>query len=186
MRKLVLLLLGVVALLVPAAANAHPLGNFTVNRYSGIELSGERVYVQYVLDLAEIPTVQEGDAVRAPGFASRMGEGLVLELDGRRVPLVPLEHEVIERPGAGGLKTLRSSMRGGWCSAIRTSAVVSAGRRSSCAPQTAPASAPRPRRPRARAMRCAPTPRTYFHPRSTWAPRAWCTSREAVRGRRHG
>ena len=36
----------------PGAAQAHPLGNFTINRYAGIELSGGRVYVHYVLDLA--------------------------------------------------------------------------------------------------------------------------------------
>ena len=130
MRKLVLLLLGGVALLVPAVANAHPLGNFTVNRYSGIELSGERVYVHYVIDFAEIPTVQEGDQVRAPGFAAKVGDGLVLELDGRRVALVPVEHKVVERPGAGGLKTLRFDgvykarpvpEARGLCSTIRTS-----------------------------------------------------------------
>jgi nickel/cobalt exporter len=107
MRRLVLLLFGVVALLVPAAADAHPLGNFTVNRYSGIELSGESVYVHYAVDFAEIPTVQEGDTVRGPGFAARIGEGLVLELDGRRAFLKPIEHRVVERPGVGGLKTLR-------------------------------------------------------------------------------
>jgi nickel/cobalt exporter len=106
-KKLLLVLLGVAALLVPATAGAHPLGNFTVNRYSGIELSGERVYVHYVLDLAEIPTIQEGDEVRAPSFAAKVGQGLVLELDGRRAALVPVEHKVVERPGAGGLKTLR-------------------------------------------------------------------------------
>ena len=66
-------------------ASAHPLGNFTVNRYAGIELSGGRVYVHYSLDLAEIPTFQEGDAVRAPGYARRVAERLVLTLDGRRV-----------------------------------------------------------------------------------------------------
>ena len=28
------------ALLAPGSATAHPLGNFTVNRYAGIELAG--------------------------------------------------------------------------------------------------------------------------------------------------
>jgi nickel/cobalt exporter len=106
MKRLVLLL-GLVALTLPGAAAAHPLGNFTVNRYSGIELAGNRVYVHYVLDLAEIPTFQEGDRVRAPGFAERMARGLDLQIDGRRAPLRALEHEFHFRPGAGGLKTLR-------------------------------------------------------------------------------
>jgi nickel/cobalt exporter len=105
--KRLALLLGLVALTLPGAAAAHPLGNFTVNRYSGIELAGNRVYVHYVLDLAEIPTFQEGDRVRAPGFAERMARGLDLQIDGRRAPLRALEHEFHFRPGAGGLKTLR-------------------------------------------------------------------------------
>jgi nickel/cobalt transporter (NicO) family protein len=107
MRRLAVLAMSLSALLAPAAAVAHPLGNFTVNSYSGIELAGNRVYVHYVLDLAEIPTFQEGDRVRAPGFAARMARGLDLRIDGRRALLRALEHELHFRPGAGGLKTLR-------------------------------------------------------------------------------
>jgi nickel/cobalt transporter (NicO) family protein len=107
MKKVLLTLLALAALLLPAGALAHPLGNFTVNRYSEIALSGERVYVRYALDLAEIPTFQEGAAVRAPGFAETVADRLVLELDGRRVPLAPLDHAVRSRAGAGGLDTLR-------------------------------------------------------------------------------
>jgi nickel/cobalt exporter len=95
------------ALLAPGAAVAHPLGNFTVNRFSAVEVSGRDVYVHYVLDLAEIPTYQEGERVRAPGFAALVGRRLVLELTGARVLLDPLTHELSEKPGAGGLPTLR-------------------------------------------------------------------------------
>ena len=107
MKKALVALLALVALMLPAAALAHPLGNFTVNRYSEIVLSGERIYVRYALDLAEIPAFQEGAKVRAPEFADSVAAGLVLELDGLRVPLVPLEHEVRAAPGAGGLETMR-------------------------------------------------------------------------------
>ena len=106
MRRLALLL-GLAALALPGAAAAHPLGNFTVNRYSGIELAGSRVYVHYVLDLAEIPTFQEGDRVRGARFAERIAGGLDLRIDGRRAALRVLAHERRFRPGAGGLKTLR-------------------------------------------------------------------------------
>src|SRR5512139_3140058 len=40
-------------------AYAHPLGNFTVNRYSRLELSQGQVLIYYVVDMAEIPTFQE-------------------------------------------------------------------------------------------------------------------------------
>jgi nickel/cobalt exporter len=101
-------LLGLLAVLVlPAAAQAHPLGNFTVNRFSAIEASGDRVYVRYVLDLAEIPSYQEGDRVRLPGFAGRIARGLELELDGRRAGLKTIASRVRSNQGAGGLPTLR-------------------------------------------------------------------------------
>jgi nickel/cobalt exporter len=106
-RRLLLVAIALVALAWPASGGAHPLGNFTVNHYAEVLLSGDRVYVTYALDLAEIPTFQEGDAVRSPGFARRVADDLVLEIDGRRVPLTPLEHEVTASDGAGGLETLR-------------------------------------------------------------------------------
>ena len=95
------------ALLAPGSASAHPLGNFTVNRYAGIEISGSKTYVRYALDLAEIPTYQLGAEVRAPGYPARLARQLELTLDGERVPLRVLESRVVRRPGAGGLKTLR-------------------------------------------------------------------------------
>ena len=56
-----------VALAAPVAASAHPLGNFTVNRYSELDVAGNRLYVVYVLDLAEIPTFQAAaDAASTP------------------------------------------------------------------------------------------------------------------------
>lgn len=43
----------------PSAAAAHPLGNFTVNRYARVEPGAEVVRVVYALDMAEIPSFQE-------------------------------------------------------------------------------------------------------------------------------
>ena len=59
-----LCLLAGAAWLAPAA-DAHPLGNFTVNRYARVEVSGPTVRVYYVLDEAEIPAFQERRAVAA-------------------------------------------------------------------------------------------------------------------------
>ena len=69
MRRLALffLALALSALVVPGLAQAHPLGNFTINRYSRIEPSGNRIYVLYVLDLAEIPTFQARSDVASKG-----------------------------------------------------------------------------------------------------------------------
>jgi nickel/cobalt exporter len=91
----------------PPTASAHPLGNFTVNRYAGIEVAGSHIYVRYALDLAEIPTYQLGPELRRPGAAAALAQDLVLTLDGRRVPFRVVEHRALTRPGAGGLQTLR-------------------------------------------------------------------------------
>ena len=112
MKRLALLIGLVAALAAPAAANAHPLGNFTVNRYSGIDLSGDRVYVKYVLDMAEIPAFQERQKITDErayerDLAARIGHGLDLRLDGRKVALKPLDHALAFPPGAAGLRTLR-------------------------------------------------------------------------------
>jgi ABC-type nickel/cobalt efflux system permease component RcnA len=94
------------ALVLPAAASAHPLGNFTINRFSRLEVAGPHLYVDYVLDLAEIPTFQAG-RIDAPGFARRIARAAQLTVDGRRVQLVPVEWALAHPDGAGGLKTTR-------------------------------------------------------------------------------
>jgi nickel/cobalt transporter (NicO) family protein len=106
MKRIVLLAVALAALAVPVAASAHPLGNFTVNRFSRVEVAGPRVYVQYVLDLAEIPTFQAGH-IDAPRFARRIARGAQLTVNGRSVRLVPVEWALAHPQGAGGLKTTR-------------------------------------------------------------------------------
>jgi nickel/cobalt transporter (NicO) family protein len=105
-KRLVLLIVALAALALPVAAAAHPLGNFTVNRFSRVEVAGPRVYVHYVLDLAEIPTFQAGK-VDARGYARRIARGVRLTVHGRRVQLVPVETSLATPPGAAGLKTTR-------------------------------------------------------------------------------
>jgi nickel/cobalt transporter (NicO) family protein len=106
MKKLVLIAGLVAGLVVPATASAHPLGNFTINRFSRIEVSGPRLYVRYVLDLAEIPTFQAG-RIDAEQYARRIARGARLTVDGRRARLVPGAHALAHPPGAGGLRTTR-------------------------------------------------------------------------------
>jgi len=107
MRRVLALLACLTALAAPSVASAHPLGNFTINRHATVELSGDRIYVHYALDLAEIPAFQLGDRVRATGFAAEAGRMFELRVDGRRAPLRVLDRRVQQRPGAGGLETLR-------------------------------------------------------------------------------
>jgi nickel/cobalt exporter len=105
MKKLLLICLVTLCYLAwTAAASAHPLGNFTINRFSRIEVAGHRVYVRYVLDLAEIPTFQQRGRAIDVGTIARHAE---LTVHGRRAVLVPVSHVVAYPRGAGGLHTTR-------------------------------------------------------------------------------
>ena len=103
-------------------ASAHPLGNFTVNRYSGIVLSPRQVRILYVVDMAEIPTFQampsidtNGDRTADPSerqaWADRTAPTLLanlsLAVDGRAVPLSIAGASMVFRPGQAGLPILR-------------------------------------------------------------------------------
>jgi nickel/cobalt transporter (NicO) family protein len=95
-RILLIALLGLLAL--PAVASAHPLGNFTVNRFARVEIANERLYVRYVVDEAEIPTLQ-----RVPIRIS----GLHVRVDGRPVALRVTKTALAHPRGAAGLRTTR-------------------------------------------------------------------------------
>jgi nickel/cobalt transporter (NicO) family protein len=105
-KRFAILTAALAALALPVAASAHPLGNFTVNRFSRIEVSGPRIYVRYVLDLAEIPTFQAGK-IDAHTYARRIARGAQLTVNGRRVRLMPIETVLAHPAGAGGLRTTR-------------------------------------------------------------------------------
>ena len=104
------------------AANvaAHPLGNFSISQYSALQIGVQDIEVRYIVDMAEIPTFQEiqeidfvpgADDVSAKAYTARKAEslrgGLMLEINGRLVPLRPESHEIIFPEGAGGLPTLK-------------------------------------------------------------------------------
>ena len=88
------------------SASAHPLGNFTINRFSRIEVSDHRLYVVYVLDLAEIPTFQAGH-IDARVYARRIARGVELTVDGTPAQLVAGATALAHPVGAGGLRTTR-------------------------------------------------------------------------------
>jgi nickel/cobalt transporter (NicO) family protein len=106
MKRAALVIALLAALAAPVAASAHPLGNFTINRFSRIEAAGHRAYVLYVLDMAEIPTYQAG-TIHAHAYANQLAAGARLQLDGRRVALRPVATALAHPEGAGGLHTTR-------------------------------------------------------------------------------
>ena len=111
MRGALAVLAAVAALVLLApAASAHPLGNFSINHVSTVEISEDRVDVLYVLDEAEIPTTEQRGMSRAEVIRSKQRElrrNLVLEVDGREVPLRPLEPRLSFPNGQAGLPTTR-------------------------------------------------------------------------------
>jgi nickel/cobalt exporter len=107
-RRLLVIAVFSAALVAPVAAQAHPLGNFTINRFARVEVAGHRLYVRYVLDMAEIPTYQARQQGVDPAvYARRIAAGLHVTLAGRAVALVPVAHALAFPPGVGGLHTMR-------------------------------------------------------------------------------
>ena len=103
-------------------AAAHPLGNFTVNTYSGLRVGPDRLVVDYVVDMAEIPTFQTRQAidsddngrVTGPEAATwrdqecpRLATGLRATVDGRPAALAVTGSALTFPKGVGGLETLR-------------------------------------------------------------------------------
>jgi nickel/cobalt exporter len=108
-RLFVLVTAAASAFALAANAQAHPLGNFTINTFSRLEVSGHRVYVRYVLDLAEIPTFQARQAggIDGAAYADRIALGAHLRVDDHRARLVPVAHALAFPEGSGGLHTTR-------------------------------------------------------------------------------
>ncbi|MBO3677065.1 nickel transporter [Streptomyces sp. NEAU-YJ-81] len=104
------------------SAEAHPLGNFTVNRYDGLVVTPGTLRVDHVEDLAEIPSAQAKPEIDRDGDDTLSGrelgawaarrcasaaEGARLTVDGRQVPVRDGRAQARRRPGQAGLPTLR-------------------------------------------------------------------------------
>ena len=114
------------SLLLVRSACAHPMGNFSVNHYSKIDLQDGRIIIRYFIDLAEIPTYQElqqgniatTDANPSSEIVTRyvasrgveLGRGLILDIDGKPAVLRLISSGVIFPPGAGGLPTMKMGL----------------------------------------------------------------------------
>src|SRR5215213_7467051 len=112
----------VFASLIPREAQAHPLGNFTINHSSSLEFAEETARITYVLDFAEIPTLQQKARLDADGDGKlsdreadtyldaempSLVEGLRLRAGDEVLPLEVLHRSAEYRSGQGGLPTLR-------------------------------------------------------------------------------
>ncbi|MEU9959322.1 sulfite exporter TauE/SafE family protein [Streptomyces sp. NPDC050982] len=105
--------------LVPSGtASAHPLGNFTVNRYDGLVIGPGKLRIDHVEDLAEIPATQAKPAIDKAGMESWARERCETAADksrvtvnGETVALTVGESLARVRPGQAGLNTLRVECR---------------------------------------------------------------------------
>lgn len=105
--------------LVPTGtASAHPLGNFTVNRYDGLVAAPGQLRILHVEDLAEIPATQAAPAIERQGVGgwarercAKAAEGSEVTVDGNVVDVRLGSSRAEERPGQAGLKTLRVECR---------------------------------------------------------------------------
>jgi nickel/cobalt transporter (NicO) family protein len=113
--------IGLVAMAPPA--DAHPLGNFSINHLSQVRISQDRAEVHYILDQAEIPTFQETrrydtdgsgeiDGAERNAFLDRkldeIAPELELTVDGREVAVSEPRDATLAFPsGQGGLDLSR-------------------------------------------------------------------------------
>ena len=107
-----------IAVAAAPAASAHPLGNFTINYYSGIRVEPHAVEIGLVVDRAEIPTLQAfpdaaagrqvagADAWRASQCA-QLGREATLQVGGSHIPLRVTSTRLEILAGAAGLATSR-------------------------------------------------------------------------------
>src|SRR5690348_12099186 len=106
----------------PPRAEAHPLGTFTINQYSRIEVGRETIHLRYVVDMAEIPAMDEliaidtnrdetvSSAEQAAYLArqtSALVRGLRLTVGGSPVDLHVAGQELAFPRPAGSLYTMR-------------------------------------------------------------------------------
>ena len=123
MKRLVVIAGAVLALLlIPAAAEAHPLGNFTINTYDGLRVTPHALEVDHVIDMAEIPTFQQRTQIDtdhngtissaeattyAASACAAVARALTASQDGSAVGLAVKSSQISFPPGAGGLPTMR-------------------------------------------------------------------------------
>jgi ABC-type nickel/cobalt efflux system permease component RcnA len=107
-------IVGIVLALPARPASAHPLGNFSVNQAVALGLYPDRVEAAAIVDLAELPTLQERAAVAAEGGArynaqvcDELAHDVAVRVDGHRLMWTVRPTGLQYRPGSAGLRTTR-------------------------------------------------------------------------------
>ncbi len=113
---------GATAVLPTGTADAHPLGNFTVNHYDGLRLFPDRVELLAVVDYAEIPTLQQRPGVdtdadgavsaaegqrRAADECGAVAGAVLASVDGTALDWRVQRTSLALQPGEAGLATTR-------------------------------------------------------------------------------
>ncbi|MEZ5424762.1 MAG: sulfite exporter TauE/SafE family protein [Pyrinomonadaceae bacterium] len=122
MKNKIYLLTAILIFALCGLAKAHPLGNFSINQYTGVEIDKHEVRLRQFLDVAEIPTFQESDAIDADrnGTLSEAEldahlekispaylKNLLVSIDDRAVEMQAVAKRIFLRKGSGNLSTLR-------------------------------------------------------------------------------
>ncbi|MDQ3707060.1 MAG: hypothetical protein M3437_17910 [Chloroflexota bacterium] len=115
-----------ISVIAPRPAAAHPMGNFSINRYSGLTVGTDRVDLRYIVDMAEIPaftelaTIREdrstglSDAERQGYIARKSAElssNLHLSVAGKDVSLELVDATLSFPPGQFDSPTLRLDLK---------------------------------------------------------------------------
>jgi ABC-type nickel/cobalt efflux system permease component RcnA len=115
-------LLAFLVFFIPANCFSHPLGNFSINRYSRLEPNADTLVITYVVDFAEIPALQEkglidtdqdgqiSDSESLQYLAVKdkeLCQGFRLKINGKLVQLETHSKTISFPPGQAGLPTQR-------------------------------------------------------------------------------
>jgi nickel/cobalt transporter (NicO) family protein len=109
-------------LFLTVSVSAHPLGNFSINQFSRLEVAENQINLRQVLEMAEIPTFQlmgeiDGDKngmlsetelnSYAEKITPEIASKLQLAVNRQTLPLQFVHQNVSLQTGAGNLQTLR-------------------------------------------------------------------------------
>jgi nickel/cobalt transporter (NicO) family protein len=123
MRRVVLIpaVMAVTFLAGAPQAHAHPIGNFTINLYSGIVIEPGMVHIDYVMEMAEISTQEQKPGMDldengeitaeereswADRASTQIGTNLTMVANGQPVALQLMDSTLRFRTGQGGLDLL--------------------------------------------------------------------------------